>query len=179
MAVISRHAPASIDAQAVELGRESTVTQLRRVLGKYTFTEPADKPVAEEARRVSFSSTPEGFRLSALLPADDGAVVQKALRELRDELFRPGDLDPAPALVVTTSGPLGGWAQPGGPFRPAPVRGPVMDTYGCGDAFAAGLTFGLARGDSVDDAIGLAARCGAAVLMGRGPYSSQLTEEDL
>ena len=110
-----------------------------------------------------------GVRLDALVGSaeDEG------------ELFRPGDLDPAPALVVTTSGPLGGWAQPGGPFRPAPVRGPVMDTYGCGDAFAAGLTFGLARGDSVDDAIGLAARCGAAVLMGRGPYSSQLTEEDL
>jgi ribokinase len=95
------------------------------------------------------------------------------------EVFRPGDLDPPPALVVTTSGPLGGWAQPGGPFRPAPIPGPVVDTYGCGDAFAAGLTFALARGDAVEEAIALAARCGAAVLAGRGPYTGQLTGDDL
>ena len=37
------------------------------------------------------------------------------------ELYRAGDLDPAPEVVVTTSGGLGGWVQPGGPFRPAPV----------------------------------------------------------
>ncbi len=93
------------------------------------------------------------------------------------ELYRPGELDPPPRLVVTTSGPLGGWAQPGGPFRPAPVPGPVADAYGCGDAFAAGLTFAFARGETPESAIALAARCGAAVLTGRGPYDGQLTAE--
>lgn len=91
------------------------------------------------------------------------------------ELYHPGDLEPPPGLVVTTAGPLGGWAQPGGPFRPAPIPGPVADAYGCGDAFAAGLTFALARGDDPEEAIAFAARCGAAVLTGRGPYSGQLT----
>jgi ribokinase len=90
------------------------------------------------------------------------------------ELYHPGDLEPAPRLVVTTSGRLGGWVQPGGPFRPAPLPGPVVDAYGCGDSFAAGLTFGLARGDSVEEAVTLAARCGAAVMTGRGPYAAQL-----
>jgi ribokinase len=90
------------------------------------------------------------------------------------ELYRPGELDPPPETVVTTSGALGGWVQPGGPFRPAPVPGTVVDTYGCGDSFAAGLTYGLARGDPVDEAVALGARCGAAVMTGRGPYSAQL-----
>ena len=90
------------------------------------------------------------------------------------ELYRPGELDPPPGTVVTTSGALGGWVQPGGPFRPAPVPGTVVDTYGCGDSFAAGLTYGLARGDPVDEAVALGARCGAAVMTGRGPYSAQL-----
>jgi len=90
------------------------------------------------------------------------------------ELYRPGDLDPPPKMVVTTSGALGGWLQPGGPFRPAPLPGPVVDAYGCGDCFAAGLTFALGRGDGVDDAVALAARCGAAVMTGRGPYTAQL-----
>jgi ribokinase len=91
------------------------------------------------------------------------------------ERYRSGDVDPPPRLVVTTAGGLGGWAQPGGPFRAAAVPGAVEDAYGCGDSFAAGLTFGLARGESVDDALDLAARCGAAALTGRGAYAGQLT----
>jgi ribokinase len=90
------------------------------------------------------------------------------------ELYHPGGLDPPPHVVVTTAGGLGGWVQPGGPFRPAPVPGTVVDTYGAGDCFAAGLTFALARGDAVEDAVALAARCGAAVMTGRGPYQAQL-----
>jgi ribokinase len=93
------------------------------------------------------------------------------------ELYRPGDLDPPPRVVVTTSGGLGGWAQPGGPFRPAPLPGPVVDSYGCGDCFAAGLTFALARGDPVEEAVVVAARCGAAVMTGQGPYEAQLGAE--
>jgi ribokinase len=84
------------------------------------------------------------------------------------ERFRPGDLEPLPALVVSTSGALGGWMQPGGPYTAAPVPGRVEDTYGAGDAFAAGLTFGLAAGLDAHDAVGFAARCGAAALTGRG-----------
>ena len=33
------------------------------------------------------------------------------------ERYQPGDLDPPPELVVSTSGALGGWAQPGGPYQ--------------------------------------------------------------
>lgn len=90
------------------------------------------------------------------------------------ERYRPGDLDPPPRLVVTTSGGLGGWLQPGGPFRAAPVPGPVEDAYGCGDSFAAGLTFALAQGLPPEDAAELGARCGAAVLTGRGGFAAQL-----
>jgi len=90
------------------------------------------------------------------------------------ELYHPGDLNPAPKVAVTTAGGLGGWLQPGGPFRPAPLPAQVVDTYGAGDCFAAGLTFALARGDALEDAVALAARCGAAVMTGRGPYSGQI-----
>jgi ribokinase len=90
------------------------------------------------------------------------------------EHFEPGDLEPAPRYVVTTSGSLGGWVNPGGPFRAAPLPGPVEDAYGCGDCFAAGLTYALGAGRSMDDAVALGARCGAAVLTGRGAYAGQL-----
>lgn len=84
------------------------------------------------------------------------------------EHYRPGDLDPEPALVVSTSGSLGGWAQPGGPYAAAPVPGEVEDAYGAGDCFMAGLTYALAAGLAGNDAIAFASRCGAAALTGRG-----------
>ena len=51
----------------------------------------------------------------------------------------------------------------------------MADTYGAGDSFAAALCFALARGDAVDAALELAAKAGAAVITGRGPYEAQLT----
>jgi ribokinase len=79
-------------------------------------------------------------------------------------------------LVVITDGARGGVAN-GRRYAPAPVPGPIGDTYGAGDSFAAALCFALARGDSLDDALGLATRAGAAVITGRGPYTAQLREE--
>jgi ribokinase len=95
------------------------------------------------------------------------------------ESFDTAELDPAPRLVVATAGPLGGWVRPGGPFRAAPIPGPVSDAYGCGDCFAAGLAYGLGAEMTVDEAVALAARCGATVLTGRGPYERQLTAADV
>ncbi|MFL5960074.1 MAG: PfkB family carbohydrate kinase [Gaiellaceae bacterium] len=95
------------------------------------------------------------------------------------ERFEAGELEPAPQIAVTTAGALGGWIRPGGPFRAVSLPGPVSDAYGCGDCFAAGLTYGLALGKAVDEAVALGARCGAAVLTGRGAYGHQLTADDL
>jgi ribokinase len=100
-----------------------------------------------------------------------GAVELDALigsGEDEAERFHAGDLEPQPKLVVTTSGALGGWMQPGGPFVAAPVPGPREDDYGCGDSFMAGLTFALGLGHGPHDAVAFAARCGAAALTGRG-----------
>ena len=94
------------------------------------------------------------------------------------EAVVPGEIVPPPGLVVTTAGGQGGsYARldgGSGSFAAAPLPGPVVDAYGCGDSFAAGLTFALGRGDDLHAALGLAARCGAACLAGRGPYSGQL-----
>ena len=95
------------------------------------------------------------------------------------ERYEPAELVPQPRVVVTTAGALGGWLRPGGPFRAVPPPGPIEDAYGCGDSFAAGVTYGLADGRSIEDAVALGARCGAAVLTGRGPYAAQLTAEDV
>lgn len=95
------------------------------------------------------------------------------------ERYTHGDIEPPPRLVVRTDGGRGGtYSVADGPpidYPPTPPPGPVVDAYGCGDAFAAGLTFALAAGMPAPQAVRLAARCGAAALTGRGPYSGQLT----
>ena len=133
-----------------------------------------DEHALEAARRarVLVATVRAGETLRAGVELD--ALVGSG--EDEDERFDRASLDPPPRLVVSTAGALGGWTRPGGPFRPAPVPGEIVDAYGCGDSFAAGLTFALGRGDSTADAVALAARCGAAVLTGRGPYSAQISE---
>jgi ribokinase len=112
--------------------------------------------------------------LDTLRRAGERIDVLVGSGEDASERFEPGELDPPPRTVVTTAGALGGWIRPGGPFRAAPLPGAIEDAYGCGDCFAAGLTFGLADGLDMDAAVALAARCGAAVLCGRGAYGGQL-----
>ncbi|MBA3347987.1 MAG: ribokinase [Actinobacteria bacterium] len=104
-----------------------------------------------------------------------GAVALDALvgsGEDEGERYAPGELEPAPALVVSTAGALGGWAQPGGPYTAAAPPAEIQDAYGCGDCFAAGLTYALARGLETIDALALAARCGAGALAGRGVHAA-------
>ena len=84
------------------------------------------------------------------------------------ERYQAGDLDPPPRLVVSTAGALGGWAQPGGPYKPAVPPAPFEDAYGAGDCFAAGLTFALAQGMEIPDALAFASERGALALTRRG-----------
>jgi ribokinase len=78
------------------------------------------------------------------------------------------------AVVVATEGVQGGRAG-AGRYQAAAPPGPIVDTYGAGDSFAAALCFGLARGDDLETALALAARAGASVITGRGPFTAQIT----
>ncbi len=125
---------------------------------------------------------------AALRSAREARFLAATLRELptlrragvRLDLLVGSVTDPGeqhdPSLdsrtVVLTDGARGGTAN-GVPYD-AVTAPAVVDTYGAGDSFAAALAFGLARGDGVDDALALAARAGAAVIGGAGPYSAQL-----
>ncbi|MET0153765.1 MAG: PfkB family carbohydrate kinase [Candidatus Binatia bacterium] len=109
-----------------------------------------------------------------------GVRIDALVGSLRDpsERYVESDLWPPPKLVVRTEGERGGefWEDGRAPrrFEAAPPPGPVVDAYGCGDSFAAGLAYGLADTGSTEAAIALAARCGAAALTGRGAFQGQL-----
>jgi ribokinase len=115
--------------------------------------------------------------------AEAGVELDALVSSSRDagERYEKGDLEPSPRLVVLTAGSSGGAFETAdgrrGSWDATPLPGPPRDAYGCGDSFAAGLTYGLGAGMSPEDAIELAARCGAACLTGRGPYAGQLRGE--
>jgi len=109
-----------------------------------------------------------------------GVQLDALVASSRDpgERYEPGELDPPPRWVIGTAGPDGGEyesaAGESGRWEATPLPGPVSDLYGCGDSFAAGLTYGLGAGLPIAEALELGARCGAACATGRGPYAGQL-----
>jgi ribokinase len=99
------------------------------------------------------------------------------------EAFDPDALADPPALIVRTEGRRGGRYETAdgrsGRYEAVAPPGPVVDTYGAGDSFAAGLTFALGSRMETERALSLAARCGAWCAAGRGPYGNQLSASDL
>lgn len=79
-------------------------------------------------------------------------------------------LTPPPLLTIATEGPEGGVLIPGGRYAPCPAPNTPVESYGCGDSFAAGVTAGLAAGWQPSSAAHLGARCGAECVTRFGPY---------
>ncbi len=92
--VVARHVPTDCEAQAADLARLATVSQLRRSLSSYQFDpEPAPDPVQPQPDPCGVSGWYDAngrWRLRACLEPDQGAVVAAALAEARDALFHAG-----------------------------------------------------------------------------------------
>ena len=144
------------------------------------FVTAGDAPAVRAARAARvLVATARALPLLREAAVELDAVVGSAA----DPDERHDDLVPAPALVVRTEGSGGGtFRLRGGPWQrydAAPLPGPLVDTFGAGDSFAAALTYALAHGQAPADAVRLAAVCAAAVVSGRGPYAGQPTGADL
>ena len=100
----------------------------------------------------------------------DGLVMS---RKDEGELYASGDLNPSPKLVVKTGGTEGGFTETGETYAAEQLEpGELKDLYGCGDSFAAGLTYALAEEKSVDEALKVAAHCGAEAARREGAFGS-------
>lgn len=139
------------------------------------FVTAADALGLQRARSARVLAATPRVRLPVLQEAGISldALIGSALDP--GERTSVGDLSPEPRLRIATEGERGGTSQPGGRFLAPTRHAPVVDTYGAGDSFAAGVTTGLAAGWTVAEAISLGCHCGAACLDGAGPYGAQLT----
>ena len=115
----------------------------------------------------------QGVPLDALVFSGDDSFERRAAEQARAEA----------ALMVSTAGAGGGSyttrSGESGTWASTPPPGDPVDSYGCGDSFAAGLTYALGARLPIDEALTLAARCGAMCLTGSGPYARQLTAAEL
>ena len=115
----------------------------------------------------------QGVELDALVLSGEDAIERSQAEHAQVQA----------RLVVSTEGARGGAYRErsggSGTWTAAQLPGAPVDAYGCGDSFAAGLTYGLGAGLEVPAALALAARCGAVCLTGRGPYERQLSGEEI
>jgi ribokinase len=139
--------------------------RLRTIDGVY-FTAGDDGALAAARSARALVVTPRAGDHEAGLSAAPYVDATVFSEHDRDEARWASDWEPHSRLQVATDGANGGrwWGESSGRWAAATVPGPIMDSYGCGDSFAAGLTFGLASGGSIADAAAVGARCGAAML---------------
>jgi ribokinase len=115
----------------------------------------------------------QGIALDALVLSGEDAIERRQAERAQEEA----------ELVVFTEGARGGAYRKrsgeSGVWTAAQLPAEAVDSYGCGDSFAAGLTYALGAGLEVPAALALAARCGARCLTGHGPYQRQLSAQEL
>lgn len=142
----------------------------------FTGHDPATLVAARAARVLVVTARRREVLAESRVRAD---VVVSSINDPAERVA-PGDLPVEPGAILWTAGEQGGRYRladgRGGTWSAKPVPGEEVDSYGCGDSFAGGLTVGLARGLDLDAAVRLGARCGAACLTARGGLAGQLVE---
>jgi ribokinase len=125
---------------------------------------------ARKASRVLVASPRARHALGQGVLLD--ALVLSADDEI--ELAAAGPALAEAELVIYTEGAYGGrWHRSDGRegrWRAAPLPGPLVDSYGAGDTFAAGVTYGLGAGMTLEETLALASEASARCLAGAGPY---------
>ena len=134
------------------------------------FVTAADVPLLKACRAAAVLAATPRVRLPVLQQA--GVSIDALIGSGLDpgELVDPDQLNPAPHMLIRTEGAAGGLSLPGGRYDPSPLPGPLVESYGCGDSFAAGVVTGLAARWTLAKAIALGAQCGAACATRFGPY---------
>ena len=134
------------------------------------FVTAADASLMKACRSAAVLAATPRVRLPVLQEA--GVCLDALIGSGLDpgERVEPEQLNPPPRTVIRTEGAAGGISFPGGRYDPAPLPGPVVESYGCGDSFAAGVVTGLAASWPLAKAIALGAQCGAECATRFGPY---------
>ena len=86
------------------------------------------------------------------------------------ECFSSDQLALRPRYIIKTEGEKGGIVFPGGRYKALENKNPKIDSYGCGDSFAAGILYGLASKWNIEKSLDLAKMLGRDSSEFFGPY---------
>jgi len=135
------------------------------------FVTATDKEGLRLAREAKF--------LSATPRAGENAIRKSKVRinALIGSALDPGEkinhqeLLPQPDLYIATKGKSGGTIFPKNQhYKSITPSSKEIDTYGCGDCFAGGVTTALSAKLNLNQAINIGAYCGAECSTHYGPY---------
>ena len=86
------------------------------------------------------------------------------------EIFSLSELCVKPKYTIKTEGERGGLIFPGGRYEALKNNKLKVDSYGCGDSFAAGILYGMASKWNIDKSLNLAKVLGRNASEFFGPY---------
>lgn len=136
----------------------------------------AGDPDALRAARQAHALVATARELPTLVEAQ--VQLDALVRSGRDpsEGYEPGLIDSEPHMIVSTMGLEGGSYSVAGEeesYVAVELPGPLIDAYGAGDCFAAGLAYALGSGHSPAGAVEFAAKCGAVAMTRRGAHGNR------
>ncbi len=134
--------------------------RLERMDGVY-FTAGDDGVLTAARTARKLVLTPRAAERLGPVPVEFDALVYSA--DDAAERLWAADMRDHAGLEVVTEGSRGGhWTgKSSGRWQAARLPGPLADSYGAGDSFAGGFTFGLADGRTVAEAAQIGAERGA------------------
>ncbi len=135
------------------------------------FVTATDKEGIRLARETKFlSATPRtGENTLREAKVKINALIGSALDP--GEKINHQELIPQPDLYIATKGKSGGIIFPNNQnYKSITPSSKEIDTYGCGDCFAGGVTTALSAGLNLNQAINIGAYCGAECSTHYGPY---------
>ena len=88
------------------------------------------------------------------------------------EVFSLDELILKPKFVIKTESENGGIIFPGGRYKAIENKRMKVDSYGCGDSFAAGILYGLSSNWDIEESLNLAKIMGRNCSEHFGPYEN-------
>ena len=136
------------------------------------FITAADEKILRQARIAkTVCASP---RLGLNIINESGIYLDGLIGSNFDpgEVFSLNDLRLRPKFVIKTEGEKGGIVFPGGRYKAVENKKNKVDSYGCGDSFAAGILYGLSSNWNIEETLNIAKILGMNCSQHFGPYEN-------
>ncbi len=136
------------------------------------FITAADKEIFKKSRIANILCTTPRVGLNII--NESGIFLDGLIGSNLDpgEVFSINELRLKPKFVIKTEGENGGIVFPGGRYKAFENIQNKVDSYGCGDSFAAGILYGLSSNWNIKESLNIAKILGRDCSEHFGPYKN-------